>query len=67
MVNLKTTDPKLAPYERGQQAACATESLDWNESTNEYNPYKVDTLAHTQYDQGYFEMLDTIAEDYPDI
>ncbi|MDB4311794.1 hypothetical protein N9937_00025 [bacterium] len=49
----KTTDPSLSAADRGVQSAHSLVSLDWNESTGEYNPFPVGTESFHAYDDAY--------------
>lgn len=64
---IKTTNPRISAYDRGVEAANATESMDWNEETGEYNPFKPGSKQFNEYNLGLEETTDKIAELYGDI
>lgn len=44
------TDPSLTPQKRAHQAANAHISVDWNEETQEFNPYPLDSADFRTYE-----------------
>jgi hypothetical protein len=65
------TDSRISPYERGRLAASIgsthSTSLDYNEETDEYNPYEPGTEEYEEYERGYQEVTDYITDRFPDI
>lgn len=63
----KQTNPNLSPAERGQIAGYADQSLDYNEKTDEYNPYPLNTKEFEEYEQAFIDAVNDMTERYPDI
>jgi hypothetical protein len=66
-IKSKRTDDRLSPYERGRIAGGQPSSFDWNDETDEYNPYPPGSEEFEEYERGYNEVQDYIRDRFPDI
>lgn len=67
-VESKRTDDRLSPYERGKIAGGQDSiSLDWNDETDEYNPYPPGSEEFEEYNKGFWEQHEYIRNRFPDI
>ncbi len=66
----KQTDPSLSPTERGRVAGYISNtgtSLDWNDRTDEYNPYPLRSNEFRKYEDAFDKATEDMRQRYPHI
>jgi hypothetical protein len=59
------TDPALTPEKRARQAFESNEPCDYNEETEEYNPYVLDSPDYWTYHNKFMALNDEFTRRYP--
>ena len=62
---MDTTDENKSPYERGLQHGYSDHSMDWNEETGRYNPYKPKTADFHEYEKGLNAACEHLCNEIP--
>ena len=61
------SDPTKTASERGRYAGYNSYSMDWNEDTQEWNPYPRNTVQYVDYEEAHDKAADEFTAAYPDI